>query len=342
MAQADRIKFISLLQIIGVSAVVLYHSLHEYPGNWDATLYNRLFVSIRMPLFVFISGYLFNFSRLKSGRLKPYKDFFTGKIQRLIVPFLFLSIITFVPRVMLSGMADDAIELSFKSFFGSLLFSDQYVIIFFWFLPAIFILLNLVYGSLALFKREEVAYAILFILGLIFFFLSPFDNLTFLAFGKVLSYFLFFVSGVIYVRYHEKLDKILGNWFALILSMLLWLGSIYIPSDAAIFSLTARLFGLSMVVSFSLLFCNKCGWLMHLEGYTYIIYLLSWYTCTLSQQVLAHFTDFDWWVYTLLAFFSSIYIPRGIAWLLYSKAPSMKSARALLWLLGHNPKRSLK
>lgn len=51
------------------------------------------------------------------------------------------------------------------------------------------------------------------------------------------------------------------------------------------------------------------GMLDHLIGANYIIFLLSWFCNVISQQVLRHYTDMPWWVYSILSLFSGIYVP---------------------------------
>jgi hypothetical protein len=342
MAQQDRIKFISFLQILGVSLVVLGHSLHEYPiDNGFSTTFYRLFQTIRMPLFVFISGFLFNYSRVKKGELKPYKQFFWGKCQRLLVPYLFLSSITFVPRVMMSRYAEDAVELSFPQFFRSLIYSDQLVIVYFWFLPAIFFMLNITYWGIKVAGRHlSIFYIAMLIVSVILNANIGPDDITFLSLSRTFNLLIFFILGVAYAEYKSKLDIIFSKLYVGAICAIIWLICFYAPGDNYIVQITCNLFGLAMCVSVSLLLCTRSSMIMHLEGFTYIIYLLSWYTCIASQQVLHLFTNFPWWVYSVIAFLTSIYIPWSIGKLLYRYAPTQRRARVALWLLGHNPNRA--
>ena len=52
--------FIAYLQIIGIVLVVLGHSFHEYPDghHGDTMLMYKMLHSFRMPLFIFVSGFL--------------------------------------------------------------------------------------------------------------------------------------------------------------------------------------------------------------------------------------------------------------------------------------------
>lgn len=339
MAQQDRIKFISFLQILGVSLVVMEHSLHEYPINHGfSTDCFLLIESISMPLFVFLSGFLLNRSRCKTGKLKPYKQFFWGKCQRLLVPYLFLNAVTFIPRVIMSRYADDALELSFAQFFRSLIYSDQLVIVYFWFLPAIFFMLNITYWGIKSAGRHlNIFYITMLIICLILNANISADDITFLSLGRTCNLFIFFTLGVIYAEYKSTCDLILSKQYMAFVCAAIWLSCFYAPGDSYALHIACNVFGVAMCVAISHLLCTHSDMIMRFEGFTYIIYLLSWYTCIASQQVLHSFTNFPWWVYSVIAFLTSIYIPWSIGKLLYRYAPTQRWARIALWLLGHKP-----
>ncbi|MDE6027944.1 MAG: hypothetical protein K2G23_07730 [Muribaculaceae bacterium] len=76
----------------------------------------------------------------------------------------------------------------------------------------------------------------------------------------------------------------------------------------------------------------------HLKGANYIIFLLSWYFNVAAQQVLHHYTDLPWWVYSLLSLTFGIYVP----WLFYKWMcfhPDNRFSRAMALLLGQSIKR---
>ena len=60
MTEKKYLKFIAYLQIIGIFLVVVGHSFHEYPdGDYGRSmLLYRMMHSFRMPLFMFVSGFL--------------------------------------------------------------------------------------------------------------------------------------------------------------------------------------------------------------------------------------------------------------------------------------------
>ena len=77
------------------------------------------------------------------------------------------------------------------------------------------------------------------------------------------------------------------------------------------------------------------GFLDHLIGANYLIFLLSWYCNVASQQVLSHFVALPWWVYSVLSLVSGIYVP----WLGYRYLKTHSHSRwvrVAAFLLGQN------
>lgn len=337
MKQNKSLKFISFLQTLAIILVVTGHSLHEYPeNNGFSTLVYHLIYSFHMPLFIFISGYLFRYTQTNKETPQPYSTFFKKKFQRLIVPYLFLCAITFVPRALMSAYADEPIEISFHNFIGSLLYTDKMSIPYLWFLPAIFILLNISYFTNRLFRQLEPA--ILFILLAIGFILNltiGHDSITLLAISRALFHFVFFILGICYATYQHQLN-VLNNIPSLLIFFAIWLCTAFISRNGnEVVALVCSISGIAFCTVMSILVADKIKFLTHLEGFSFMIYLLSWYTEIFCQQVLHSFTDFAWWVYTILAIATSIYAPWAIGKILFRYSSRSKIARHMLFLLGH-------
>ena len=101
-----------LRDILGVAAilmVVFNHSTATFVG-WKPNLYDihslkmagisQLFIGLQMPLFVMISGYLYQ-HLISIGKYKNFKIFIKGKSRRLLLPYLIIAplmILFFVPN----------------------------------------------------------------------------------------------------------------------------------------------------------------------------------------------------------------------------------------------------
>ena len=93
----ERYKELDLIKGIGIILVYLGHSFNLKELDWNIIyiyLYSTVY-SFHMPLFFFISGFLSN-----TNKNINLEKFYKGKIKRLLVPYLFINLIDFIPRTL--------------------------------------------------------------------------------------------------------------------------------------------------------------------------------------------------------------------------------------------------
>lgn len=337
------LKFIAYLQVIGIILVVFGHSFHEYPdGSMGKTLLvYRMMYSFRMPLFMFVSGFLMVYTCFMDGHSSKWTSFAVSKIKRLLIPYFFLTLITFVPRASLSFMADDSITLSAESLFRALFYSGENMVIpLFWFLQASFLLLVITHLLISSAKKisvpDVVTYVFLIVLSLSLLVL-PFEAGSFFSFSDVVRLAVYFMLGASYCRFHETIDRYI-DWtsvFVLASSAVLWI-LLFFLTEGSQWSAVCSVFGIIMCVSVSKIMERRGITLLDpIIGANYMIFLLSWYFNVLSQQVLAYFTDMPWWCYTVVSLFSAIYFPL-ILYRFMKRNAGMKWVRLASLLLGQN------
>lgn len=314
------LKYIAYLQVIGIVLVVLGHSFHEYPdgnGGMSSLLY-RILHSFRMPVFMFVSGFLMVYTTFNRTETPSWRVFAIGKVKRLMVPFVVLSIVTFVPRSALSLYADEPMPMTINSLIESLLFRDSLVIPYFWFLQSSFTLLLGSYFILYYFgkngKYDNFLYASLILVFFVFSIVKPQTSGIF-SLGHTLRYGLYFVLGACYCKYGRKIDSYIPwNDYCFFSGVVtVWVMLFYLLEETP-FMPICSIFGIAMCVSLSKILVHKnVTFLDHLIGANYIIFLLSWYFNVLCQQVLHRFIEMPWPVYTMMSLMSGIYVP----WLFY-------------------------
>ncbi|MCB0807227.1 MAG: acyltransferase family protein [Bacteroidales bacterium] len=133
MVTSKKIEWIDIAKGIGILLVVYGHCQ-------PPLVVNKFIYAFHMPLFFFISGYLF------SRRKKEFKPFLNGKIKRLLVPYFVFSILS-IPIQYLRFRMGEIDSFTFREmFFG--LFNLDGTVIFnrpIWFLMAMFVSLLLFY-----------------------------------------------------------------------------------------------------------------------------------------------------------------------------------------------------
>lgn len=336
----QKVKFISYIQLIGIVLVVLGHSLHMYPVNYGmGTLLYRMIYSFHMPLFFFVSGFLMIYTIQIKGR-RTWNSFVSGKLKRMLVPFITLTTVTFVPRALLSDFADDVIPLSIESLAKAYIFKSYLVIPYLWFLQALLILLISSFSIFIIFERTKLSdkwfYIFTYILGVILPIIFG-NSQDFFSLGMVCKNTLYFAIGMIYARYFTKIEKHLPSQHILytLIWAFLWLISFYFLEFTQ-FRPICAITGILMCVGCSRqMEKHNCTFIDRFTGAHYIIFLLSWYFIVLCQQFLSHFMTLPWYCYSILSFTFGLFIPYLIFKLL-NKYGHTPCGHTISILLGHN------
>ena len=193
-----KLYYISYLRVFATLLVVLYHCLCFYTPIWskDPTVYvnvyiylTKVFQYIHMPLFFFISGYLF-FYFSKLGKYSDLRHFVITKIRRLLIPLFFWSIIVFCfvsTRTLSSFLYNGASHL--------------------WFCGSLFIIFFCfgIFRKKWLSSKKKTDLVVWFILLSLSLIIMKFDMPVFLA--RAVQYAYVFFAGMFFSKYNVVLSK---------------------------------------------------------------------------------------------------------------------------------------
>lgn len=91
-----RDKNISILRVFAMLMVVFYHCLCFYTPAWSKrppvesiTMVARIINTIDMPIFIFMSGYLYSYLYNFYNKYRNARIFCIDKVKRLLIPYLF-------------------------------------------------------------------------------------------------------------------------------------------------------------------------------------------------------------------------------------------------------------
>lgn len=334
-----RNPYISALQAFGILLVVAGHA---FATDGHDSLAYRWIYSFHMPLWVFLSGYLLRYTAppVPQGECPICKiktsgtgGFIARKARRLLVPYLLISTLVFLPKVWLSDWAVKPVELSWGAYFDMLLVPAHNVIVYYWFLPTIFILLvGAVLGGKVINRLSGGRPLIPFwvwpvvTLGLSVF--NPLGGVLFLNLAGVVKLSFFFALGMAYCNYQPRLDRLLSldmPW-----TTLGWLATSVVlvvtgyGSQNLLFSQLGALAGILFVLSLGRLYLNVgFRFLDPLDGTTYAIFLFSWFPQSALRVLLYDQWQLTPWIGVPLSVAAGI----GLPWLLYQWLQNIKKYR---------------
>ena len=193
-----RIEYITNVRVFATLLVILFHSYAPYFYNIGLNLdfpyvsiYKDIFIleeTIQMPLFVFLSGYLFTFLHRK-GKYKSFSELMRKKVQRLLLPYIVFGILIYfsIPKSVQESTV--VIERIQHLWFLLMLFEC-------------FIFHNLML-SLGMFCKKRII--ILFVIALIMM-LSWRQIPHILCLPALFNYYIFFIMGGVFLLYEERLS----------------------------------------------------------------------------------------------------------------------------------------
>lgn len=327
---------ISFLQIFGILLVVIGHSLYQHE---DCFLHEWIY-SFHMPLFMFISGYLFKYGLNKKAislsdiHLCGGNGFVVKKIKRLLVPYIVISTFAFFPKVLLSGFAARPIDASWESWGRMLVYPWDNAIIFFWFLPTLFLIFMIVVIGGRLIKKIHLKLPVEFLLLvlLLLHLFNPCRSFELFNLSGVVSYLFYFALGcyccVCKWTYMPSASKTVLVTFGL--SIVFILLPDFFGKDVLM-----AINGILLSISLGKIYvANNYKFFHHLFGASYVIYLLSWFPQVLSQQVFLGITHVYWMIGSGLAIVTGVYIPLLMyRWILANRENIIGKISA--FLIGH-------
>ena len=236
----------------------------------------------------------------------------------MLLPFVVLTLIIFVPRALMSGMADDVVELSFNSFWKAFIYTEYIPIPYYWFLQASFTLLIFNYIVITIGEKAHIDSRILFSAVILLFLFLQFGDVDFgtaFSLNEVARLGIYFVLGSAYARFAPGVDRFIP-WTSVTFFMavaVLWALLFFITEHSG-WIVLCSLSGILLCISLSkIMEARNARFIDHLIGANYLIFLLSWFFNVASQQILHHFVELPWWCYTILSLVCGIYVP----WLFY-------------------------
>ena len=320
MAIQQRNEEMALLTFFAMVLVVIGHSdiTPDYKNLW---IYKWVY-SFHMPLFFFISGFLFSLTN-PPERLNhlSYMLFIKKKFVRLIFPFLFINTIIYVCKS--GGIIDKAVMqhpvlAGWESFIASTLYHP---LGFMWFLPALFMIFIFIYPWWRLINllhsRQKTTMGILILLTFLIVMIvnELLPKIEFMQISTSIYYLRYFLLGILYWAYKPVIDRLFFKFsyltvpiFCLISVLLLCKG------------IVAALSGIILSLNLALLLSRRSHeCIIQLSKYCYTVFLLSYFPQMFIRGPIAHyFPAVNQYWFSLLSFLSGLLCPFLIAWF-YSK-----------------------
>lgn len=151
-------------------------------GNTFSNFYiHESIYSFHMPLFFIISGFLSN-----SSKEIEFKSFYKGKITRLLIPYLFINLIDYIPRTLFPNLVNSKFEGIEELLLNGTKIS--------WFVYTLFILF-MIFPFLDKYILKKDKYCLFGGVLLILNYIGVFSNIRIFSINTVIYYLIYFYLG---------------------------------------------------------------------------------------------------------------------------------------------------
>ena len=268
----DNKKYLEIdyLKGIGIILVILGHSFSftrfDLLDKEKYFIYYYIFnfiYSFHMPLFFIVAGFLSN----KKYKIKP---FYISKIKRLLVPYVFINIVDYIPRHLFS----DFVNNSSNSLIRVIFYSGVAT----WFVYTLFMIF-LIFPILDkfIFRKDKYHLFLYFLLVINMLDLETF-NVNIFTLNRIVFYLTYFYFGYILKNYYDKFqeNKYLNNNLIFAILVIFSTCFLYRYSDNNITKVIYPFIGFILCLKFSL-FLKKFKKINFLEfcGKNSLIFYLS-------------------------------------------------------------------
>jgi len=310
----NRIAWLSVLQGFSMLLVVLGHitltDKFQDPAYPATAMMERVVYSFHMPLFIFISGWLFYLTVIH--RNTPYKDMVAKKLSRLGIPFLFFTVATMLIKLALSSVVKRPVNL--QEIIDTFVLFSSNPLEEMWFITVLLLLMIIypVYSWLV--KKQLLVWGLA--ASIVLFFVVPTDIKVF-RLSALVRMAPYFIAGIICSRY-GIIEKYASKWWLTLLAIVLFIAiNVLQTADPYLQKKAVDVLKSTFGIILSVCLCSFITSLRprtfdSFSPYTFQIYLLGIFfqmAIRLVYGKVGHLSDAIYPTMFVLSIFAGIYIP---------------------------------
>ena len=338
MSEQKKLNYISFLQFIGPILVIIGHAMNGLEYNAVLNPIKEWIYIFHMPLFFFISGYLFCYK--DSLKVKGYKKFIKEKFWRLMFPYLVLNIIFILPKFLVSSFIKDQVEFSMQYFIYIFLAPRANIWGHLWFLFALF----LVYAISPIFdfirkSNNKIYWLLLILLSIMIFIIRPIHTDLF-AINDLQKDLLFFVMGMLIALIPvEKIkETITKNKFLVLVIINVILSIIWgIYKEVQIIQLLIGVNTLFILFSMPIVFNNIANkFILKQANYSFAIYIMHWPVILVARIIFYQVLNLNSILSFIIMLISGYLVPNIIIYLAnkIKNKYKIKNSKIIYYLIG--------
>lgn len=273
----DLFSFAMLLVVFGHSMI-----FSDFSANADWYLFVRKIIySFHMHLFFFVSGFLFVYVNINNDNFSWF-SVIRGKIKRLILPYFFLLSLAYFPRVYMSKYTTGQFSLDIFSYMKMFINPHYSPMYNYWFIFTLFVFFLFSGIFLEIIRKNKIFLGLS--LTILLFYISIIKiDIHWFCLNYITGYMIYFWLGCLFYLVRDKINQLDSVLWAVGLFLVIFIiaaAQLKFDGFFKIFNTFIRLSGIFFAY-FLVLTYKKSGYkffiFQFMKGYTYPIYLLSWF-----------------------------------------------------------------
>lgn len=220
------INSISIMRNIAIILVIMGHAGCIYSGRWSYSVVNNnsaiikyltdFIYSFHMPLFIFISGYIYNYGKIKYQKYSSTSNLIFNKAKKLLIPYIFTGSFFVIPIEMLFNIYEEKYSYFNRVFNDIILGKNPGHLWYLLMLFNLFIIFRIIENTLR--KNKFILnIGILCILSLVSFLIPNIYQLS-----NSLYYMIYFYLGYWMCAHLEKVNKKKLKFLSIVIFLLLF------------------------------------------------------------------------------------------------------------------------
>ena len=315
-----KIEWLSVLQGFSMLLVVIGHvsltNIPRDPATPIATTIERCIYTFHMPLFIFISGWLFYHTCIRNG--KSYGDMILSKLIRLGIPFLTFTLLATILKVLFPSLMHRTVTV--QELLDTFLFFRSNPLGEMWFIVVLFVLM-LFYPCYVLCVKDKVTACFGLAAVVAVSMITPPHFCTILQIDRVIHFAPFFIMGILCSRFDLQKYLSSGTFLSIaslcfaFFNVLIWL-----PDSCSLLTASVGIiFSLSLCLNLTRIYPKAFA---SFRDYTFQIFLMGIFFQMVIRWIYTRFSiDACFIPFYVLSVLVGIYAPVGIARQIQKMAP---------------------
>lgn len=316
----DRLTGLAILFVV-IGHLATGETVNAEGMQWYKTL-KGLIYSFHMPLFMFVSGFIFFYTYKPINTFQELLSFYRKKFLRLFPSFLFFALLIFLSKFLLSRhLTIDNPVRSWNDFYLVFYEPSKSYAGFLWYIYVLFEF-YLIFPILIIFFRNNLE---VLIIPAFFIYWIPFT--TIFSLNYVVEYFFFFLLGCIASKhlnvYLDFIDKNKMFLIAIFITSLIVILSFKVPKIVTGLLSIPALHALVRLPAFV-----NDKFLILLGKYTFSIYLMNTLSSGFIKGLLFKYTNLSYnqfYIVSIIMVLAGIFIPILVKKYIFNNLPFFKS-----------------